>query len=59
MQDDSAGLVTVETRSLVVLDLEQLEQVDLLRRGSDDAEVAIAVCEQDPGGRSVEEVDTS
>jgi hypothetical protein len=59
VQDDSAGAEAVQAGSLVVLHLEQLEQLYLLVRRADDAQMAVAVGEEDPGGGSVEELDTS
>ena len=57
--DDAAGVEAVEARTLVVLDLEQLEQADLLGRGADHPEMPIAVGQQDPGGGSLQQLDAA
>lgn len=59
MEHDLPRSVTVQARSLVVLNLKQLEQVCLLVRRAEDAQMAVAVGEEDPGGGGVEKFDTS
>ena len=59
MDDDGAAVEAVETRALVVLDLEQLEQFDLLGRRSHHPQVSSGVGEQDARCRRLEQLDAA
>jgi len=56
--DGRTGTDALQARSLVVLQLEDLEQPGFLTRGRDDGEVAMLVVEQQPRGRDVQQADT-
>ena len=57
--DTTARCDSSRGRSLVVLDLEQLEQPDLLGRSADHPELAVAVGQQDSGGGGLQQLDAA
>lgn len=56
-EDGYAGEVRLEARSLLGLDLEQLEQAHGVARRSQDPELAVGAGDHEPGGVDVEELD--
>ena len=59
MEDDLAGVEAIQTWTLVVLYLEELEELDLFGGSTDHAQVAVAVGEQYAGGGGTDEFDAA